>query len=256
VPTLRPSAPRTSVNGAISPHRRAAFTRLSLDEVKQIKAAYGTTVNDVVVATCAGALRDWLGSRGELPARPLVAMIPVSVRTPEQVGTYGNRVSTMRVELPTDEPDAQRRLLRAQAAMRAAKERHQAVPASVLHDANHLVPPPLFGRIASASAFVARSHPRDALMNAAISNVPGSPVPLYLAGARLEALYPISAIMDGGGLNITVMSYCGGLDYGVVVDREQVYDAWKLTAALERAQAELLRLVADCDGASPPVAAR
>jgi len=237
------SAPRTSLNGRISPHRRTAFARLSLDDVKRVKSAYGITVNDVVVATCAGALREWLDARGELPDEPLVAMIPVSVRTPEQVGTYGNRVSTMAVEIPTDEPDPLQRLLRAHEAMRFAKERHKAVPASVLQDANHFVPPALFARAARVTSLVATRHPREALLNTAISNVPGSPEPLYFGGARLEALYPISAILDGAGLNITVMSYCGGLDYGVVVDRDQVDDAWGLIQALERAQAELLALV-------------
>jgi hypothetical protein len=172
-------------------------------------------------------------------------MIPVSVRTPEQIGTYGNRVSTMSVEMPTDEPDPLRRLQRAHEAMCAAKERHAAVPASVLQDANNVIPPALFAGATRVTSLIATRHPNKALLNAAISNVPGSPVPLYVAGARLEALYPISAIIDGAALNITVMSYCGGLDYGVVVDHDQVGDAWGLIACLERAQAELLATLRD-----------
>src|SRR5438067_1435666 len=82
-------APRTSLNGPIGPHRRVAFTQQSLDEVKQIKNHFGVTVNDVVVATCAGALRTWLHDRGELPDKPLLAMIPVSLRTEAESGTYG-----------------------------------------------------------------------------------------------------------------------------------------------------------------------
>jgi WS/DGAT/MGAT family acyltransferase len=243
----RARAPRTSLNGRISPHRRTAFTRLSLPEVKQIKDAYGVTVNDVVIAICAGALREWMTARGELPDAPLVAMIPVSVRTPDQAGTFGNRVSTMAVAIPTDEPDPERRLRRAHQTMRSAKERHEAVPATILQDANHFIPPALFARAARVTSIVATRHPGEGLLNAAISNVPGSPTPLYMAGARLEALYPISAILDGCALNITVMSYCGGLDFGVVVDRDIVDDAWPLTDALSRAQAELVALVQHAD---------
>jgi len=236
-------APRTVLNERISAHRRAAFTRLSLDEVKAIKTHQGVTVNDVVVATCAGALRDWLGARGELPDAPLVAMIPVSVRTREQIGTFGNRVSTMIVEIPTDEPDPAKRLRRAHEALRGAKERHQAVPATMLQDANDMIPPALFARAARVTSLVATRHPSQATVNVVISNVPGSPTALHIAGARQEALYPLSAIMDGAALNITVMSFCGGLDFGVVADRGAVDELWSLTNALARAQGELVGLI-------------
>ena len=112
--------------------------------------------------------------------------------------------------------------------MRSAKERHKAVPASVLQDANKVIPPALFARAARVTTSVAARHPSEAPVNTVISNVPGSPMPLYLAGARLEALYPVSAIMHGVGLNITVMSYLGGLNFGVVADRDMVDDPWPL----------------------------
>ena len=104
-------APTTFFNGPISPHRRLAVGRLSLDTVKAIKNAAGITVNDVVVALCASALREWMSERGELPDEPLVAMVPVSVRTEEQQGTFGNRVSMMIVPIATDEPDPLQRLV-------------------------------------------------------------------------------------------------------------------------------------------------
>ncbi|MEA2169627.1 MAG: diacylglycerol O-acyltransferase / wax synthase [Solirubrobacteraceae bacterium] len=236
-------APRTSLNAPIGPHRRIALSRQSLAEVKQIKEHFGVTVNDVVVAICAGALRSWLEQRGELPEAPLLAMIPVSVRTPAEQGTFGNRVATMLTQIPTDVADPAARLTAAHEAMRSAKERHKAVPASVLQDANDVIPPALFARAARVTTSVAARHPSEAPVNTVISNVPGSPVPLYLAGARLEALYPVSAILHGVGLNITVMSYCGGLDFGIVVDRDMVDDAGPIAAALARAQAELLSLV-------------
>lgn len=239
----RLSAPKMALNERISAHRRTAFTRLSLDEVKVIKSTFGVTVNDVVVTVCAGALREWLGARGELPGEPLVAMIPVSVRTREQVGTFGNRVSTMIVEIPTDEADPARRLVRAHAALKNAKERHRAVPATMLQDANNMIPPALFARAARVTALVATRHPSQATVNVVISNVPGSPTPLYIAGAKQEALYPLSAIMDGAALNLTVMSYRGGLDFGLVADRGVTDDLWPLADALGRAQAELLALL-------------
>ena len=192
---------------------------------------------------CAAALRDWMSALGELPDEPLVAMVPVSVRTPEQMGTFGNRVSAMLVPIPTDEPDPARRLALANATLSSAKERHRAVPATALQDANHVIPPALLARAARVTTLVAARHPSEAPVNTVISNVPGSPVPQYLAGAQMLALYPVSAILDGVGLNLTVMSYAGAVNFGVVADRELVDDPWPLAAALQRAQAELLALV-------------
>jgi diacylglycerol O-acyltransferase / wax synthase len=236
-------APRTVFNQGISPHRRVAFSHQSLDEVKRIKEHFGVTVNDVVIAICAGGLRTWLDERGELPADPLVAMVPISVRTPEQFGTFGNRVSTMLTTIPTNEADPADRLRAAHEAMRSAKERHKAVPATMMQDANQVIPPALFARAARVTMLVGARHPSQAPVNLVISNVPGSPVPQYLAGARLEGLRPLSAIMDGIGLNLTVMSYLDGLDFGIVADHDLVDDLWPLADALRRAQEELLALV-------------
>jgi diacylglycerol O-acyltransferase len=241
----RLKAPRTRFQGAISPHRRVAFGSISLREVKAIKNATGTTVNDVVMATCAGAMRSFLLAHDELPAEPLVTMVPVSVRTPEQFGTFGNRVSTMIVALPTDEPDPARRLERIHETMRSAKERHQALPATLLQDANEVIPPALLARASRVTARLAVTRGLEAPTNLVISNVPGSPVPLYLAGAKLEAQYPISAIIDGIGMNITLLSYRDQLDFGIVADREMLDEAWDLIARLKAAHAELLALVPD-----------
>ncbi len=233
-------APPSPINRRITPHRRVALSRQPLDEIKRIKNHFGVTVNDVVVAICAGALRSWLSQSGELPFEPMVAMVPVSVRTAQEAGTYGNRVSAMLVPIPTDEPDPAERLRKAHESMRSAKERHKAVPATVMQEANHVVPPALLVRAARVTRMVSA---REAPVNTVISNVPGPTKPLYLAGARLEAVYPVSAIMDGIGLNLTVFSYCGGVDFGVVVDRDLVDDPWPLAEALAEAQRELLALV-------------
>lgn len=221
----RHSAPKTTFNGRVSAHRRFVFGRLALDDVKAVKNHHGCTVNDVIVAMCAGAVRRWLLAHDELPAEPLVAQIPVSVRTGDQVGTYGNRILLMRAPLFTDEPDPVRRLLRTHAALAEMKERHRALPAELLQDANNFIPPAVFARAAQLTFRLSTSRPGRPTWNLVISNVPGPPLPLYCAGARLVANYPVSVITDGMGLNITVMSYCGQLDFGIVADREQMPDA-------------------------------
>jgi WS/DGAT/MGAT family acyltransferase len=231
--------PRTSFNGRISAHRRFAFGRLSLDEVKQVKHRYGYTVNDVIVSICAGAVRRWLIAHNELPVEPLVAQIPVSVRKESQQGTFGNRILLMTAPLFTDEHDPARRLQKTHEALAEMKERHKALPAELLQDANQFIPPAVFSRAARLTFSIASSGRGRPAWNLVISNVPGPQLPLYLAGARLEANYPISVITDGMGLNITVMSYRGSLDFGIVADREQMPDLWSLLDALREALEEL-----------------
>ena len=233
-------APKTSFNARVSAHRRFAFGQLSLAEVKKVKNEHGVTVNDVVVSICAGAVRRWLLDHDELPADPLVAQIPVSVRTSAEAGTYGNRIMLMSAALFTTEPDPVKRLHRTHEAMGDMKARHRALPASLLRDANHFIPPAVFARAARATFTLATSRPGRPTWNLVISNVPGPQVPLYCAGARLEANYPVSVITDGMGLNITVMSYQGHMDFGIVADRDQMPDVWCLIDWLE-AELEALR---------------
>jgi diacylglycerol O-acyltransferase len=229
--------PRTPFNGRISAHRRFVFGRLSLDEVKQVKNTYGCTVNDVVVSICAGAVRRWLIEHKALPPAPLVTQIPVSVRTERERGTYGNRILLMTAPLFTGESDPVRRLKRTHEALSGMKERHRALPAELLQDANQFIPPAVFSRAARLSfSLASRGRP---MWNLVISNVPGPQLPLYMAGGRIVANYPISVITDGMGLNITVMSYDGWLDFGIVADREQMPDAWKLMEWLGDALEEL-----------------
>jgi diacylglycerol O-acyltransferase / wax synthase len=233
------TAPKTSFNGRVSPHRRFAFGQLPLDEVKEVKNQHGCTVNDVVVSICAGAVRRWLIEHDELPQEPLVTQIPVSVRTGEQAGTFGNRILLMAAPLFTNEPDSVTRLLRTHDALSVMKERHRALPADLLQDANHFIPPAVFARAAQLTFRLSTSRPGRPTWNLVISNVPGPQLPLYLAGARLVANYPVSVITDGMGLNITVMSYMGSLDFGIVADRDQMPDLWKLMGWLGDALDEL-----------------
>ena len=227
--------PRTRFNTRVSPHRRFSFGSLSLDRVKAVKNELGITVNDVVVAMCASALRHWLLERDELPDEPLVAMVPVSVRTQEQMGTFGNRVSAMFVPIPTDVADPRDRLMRAHEIMKAAKDRHRALPATLLQDVTQFVPPAIHARATRVvTQLSALPRVRPAL-NLVISNVPGPREPLYSAGATMVANYPVSVIADGVGLNITCMSYLDHVDFGIVVDRDQVDDAWPLMDAVREA---------------------
>jgi WS/DGAT/MGAT family acyltransferase len=233
-------APKTRFSGRISPHRRFVFGKLSLDELKAVKNTHGVTVNDVVVSICAGAVRRWLEVHDDLPDEPLVAQIPVSVRTDDQIGTYGNRIMLMAAPLYTNEPDPIERLRLHHESLADMKERHKALPAELLQDANHFIPPAVFSRAARATFTLATSVGRPT-WNLVISNVPGVQLPLYLAGAQLVANYPVSVITDGMGLNITVMSYNGDLDFGIVADRDQMPDLWCLMDWLQEELDELKR---------------
>jgi WS/DGAT/MGAT family acyltransferase len=226
-------APKTSFNGRISAHRRFAFGQLPLDEIKAVKNKRGCTVNDVVVSICAGAVRRWLLEHDELPDEPLVAQIPVSVRTDEQMGTYGNRIMLMSAPLFTNEPDPITRLERHHEALADMKERHKALPADLLQDANNFIPPAVFARAARLTFRLSTSRPGRPAWNLVISNVPGPQFPLYCAGAQLVANYPVSVITDGMGLNITAMSYDGHLDFGIVADRDLMPDVERMIAWLD-----------------------
>ncbi|MCT7658799.1 WS/DGAT/MGAT family O-acyltransferase [Mycobacterium deserti] len=233
------AAPKTSFNGRLTPNRRFAFGRLDLERVKAVKNAHGVTVNDVVVSICAGAVRRWLIDHEELPDQPLVAQIPVSVRTDEHAGTFGNRVQMLAAPLYTNIADPAARLRATATSMREIKDRHRALPADLLIDVNHFIPPALFSRAARATFALATSRVGRPTWNVVVSNVPGPQIPLYCGGSRLVAHYPVSVITDGLGLNITVMSYDGHLDVGIVADREQMPDVMTLLDGLEMALAYL-----------------
>jgi len=167
------------------------------------------------MALYAAALRRWLELHEALPAAPLIAAVPVSVRTTNQNGTYGNKVSMMLAPLPTNQPDPGERLAAMHEAMRAAKDQHGAIPADLLADVTQFAMPALANqawRVSAKLRLMERVNP----FNLFVSNVPGPSVPLYYAGAELLAYYPVSALVDGQGLNITVMSYRGSLYYGLV----------------------------------------
>lgn len=251
------TAPKTPWNAAITPHRRMAYTDVPLSEVKRIKNAVGCTVNDVVLGLMGGALRRYLERHGGNPQEPLIATCPVSVRTDEQRGETNNRVSAMFTSLATNVDDPVERLRTIQRSTKGAKEDHNAIGASFLQDwAEHAAPTTfaLAARLYSSLGLASGHRP---IHNVVISNVPGPPFPLYYAGAELLHALPMGPVMEGAGLNITVMSYRENLDIGFMACRELVPDVWDLVDHVHEALAELSaaadRLEAD---AAPPAAAK
>jgi WS/DGAT/MGAT family acyltransferase len=218
------AAPPTPFNAAITPHRRVAVRSVPLDDIKAIKQRAGTTVNDVVMAVCAGALRQYLLDRDALPDRPLVGMVPVSTRTGAETDRWTNRVSAMFPILPTASADPVDRLHQVQQTMIEAKDRFSLVPADVLTAYAEFAPPALFMRAARVASQLRLADRFNAPFNLVISNVPGPRRPLYLGRATMLHYYPVSTIVDGQGINITVQSYCDTLDFGLVACRELVPD--------------------------------
>ncbi|MDB5985324.1 MAG: wax ester/triacylglycerol synthase family O-acyltransferase [Nevskia sp.] len=235
---LRP-APRTRFNATIDANRSYACRSLSLARMKAIKKALHITVNDVLLAVCAGALRAYLLEKNELPERPLTAAVPVSVRARAQRGEGGNRLTMLSADLPTHLADPLARAAAIALGTAHLKTSHRAVPAKTLMDWMELPAPALMGSAARLyESFVNRDllHPP---FNLVISNVPGPPVPLYLAGAPLLANYPISIPYHGLAFNLTVLSYCDQLDVGLTAHRGTVPDIEHLMDLLEGSLQEL-----------------
>jgi WS/DGAT/MGAT family acyltransferase len=207
--------------------------------VKQVKNAFGCTLNDVVMALCSATLRRYLDDRASLPEESLVAMVPVSVRTGAEEDTYQNRVWFLLADLATNLKDPVERLQRIHESMVTAKEYHQAIPAETLTDFTKFAPPALSARVMRLYARTRIADRANPPFNLVISNVPGPRTPLYAAGARLEHFYPVSALVDGQGLNMTVQSYCDNLDFGFLACRDLVPDVWDMVGYLQDALDEL-----------------
>ncbi len=240
-PALPPtSAPRTPWNTNVTPHRRFAYTTVNLDDAKTIRRATGCTFNDVVMALCGLTLRKYLIEKNCLPSEPLIALVPVSTRTNDEREKFQNRVTGLLAELGTDEDDPLALLGRVQVSMSRAKTNLQAIPAAALQDYTQFAPPLVAAR---AMRMYSRLRIADRLnppFNLIISNVPGPSVPLYSAGAEMKHFFPVSTIADGQGLNITVQSYCGNLDFGFVSCRELIPDLWHLVELLHESLDELM----------------
>lgn len=250
------TAPKLTMNGMITPHRKIAFGSISLADVKRVKDQLGVKVNDVVLAVAAGAMRSYLEQRDELPDRPLVVSVPTSVRTAAEQNTMGNRVSAMFAALPVEIADPLERVRRINESMSDAKNLHEDVGAQTLQDLAELASPAV---LSSAMRLVSSLRLTDrlgtAVHSAIVSNVPGPPFPLYLAGARLEVVHPLGPIMDGAGLNLTVISYLDSVDFGFLACRELLPDLEVLASAVAPAMAEIVALV-DAIAAPTPAAPR
>ena len=226
-PRLPPTpAPATPFNATISRYRHFSHRSVPLSEVKEAGKGTGATVNDVVVAACSGALRHYLLEHGALPDSPLSAMIPISLRTGEEDDKWTNRVSATVTTLPTDLDDAGERLSAAHTALKTAKTVFAAGPANLAPEGASLGWP----AITTLISRVTTSWASRGLLpfNVIISNVPGPQEPLYMAGARARHYFPVSAVADGQGLNITVQSYDGSVDIGLVSCARLVPDLARL----------------------------
>ncbi|MEO3869911.1 wax ester/triacylglycerol synthase family O-acyltransferase [Nonomuraea sp. B12E4] len=233
------AVPRTPLNGPISARRRLSFDSLPLSDVRRVARTNGISVNDVVMTLCASALRSWLRERDALPAAPLVAAVPVAVRTSAARDLAGNQLSAMVAPVPTNVPDPRERLRAVGTAMGQAKRRFALAPATWPSELCSMLPAPVTSLVTPAIfRLAALAFPP---INLIISNVPGPQFPLYMCGGRVLAYYPLSVLTDmSGGLNITCFSYDGRLDFGIVACPERVDDVWGLLGHLRTALDELL----------------
>ncbi|MBV9472089.1 MAG: wax ester/triacylglycerol synthase family O-acyltransferase [Solirubrobacterales bacterium] len=226
-------APQTPLNVEIGPHRRYAVVRGQLSDYKEIKDALGGTVNDVVLTVVSGALARWLRSRGvRTEGLEMRALVPVSVRTQDQRGTLGNQLTVMRGPLPVYIDDPVARLKFVRHAMDGLKESKQAVGAATLAAVNNLAPPTILAQ-ASRLNFSTR------LFNLLVTNIPGPQVPLYVLGRKLEDLFPVAFLPKDHALAVAIMSYNGGIDYGLLGDYDALPDIEEIAEGIEQALAEL-----------------
>ncbi|MBB6626094.1 wax ester/triacylglycerol synthase family O-acyltransferase [Nocardioides sp. KIGAM211] len=233
------SAPRTSFNGTITGHRAIAFADMDLEDIRAIKTATGTTVNDVVLAVAGGALRSYLLDRDELPENSLLATVPVSVREESKRSGGANKVSALFAKLGTDTEDPLERLEDMAENNRNAKDHHSAISAETLQDWAEFAAPRTFGLAVRAYAGLRLAEKHPVVHNLVISNVPGPPMPLYFMGAEILALYPLGPVFHGAGLNVTVMSNNGKVHVGLIACRESMPEVDDL---VKRFPAELAAL--------------
>jgi len=233
---LTSPAPDTPLNLTIGPHRRVAFVPAALDDFKQIKDAFGGTVNDVVLAVVAGAMARFFHSRGlRVEGLDLRAAIPISVRGASDGASMGNRITQVTVPLPIYVSDPVERLRRVRREMDGIKESKQALGAKAIASAEDFAPPTILAR-ASRLNFSSRFY------NLLVTNVPGPQFPLYVMGRELQSMFPVAFLAGDRSLAIAIMSYNGGMNFGVIGDYDALPDIDVIAQGIEDALGELLAL--------------
>lgn len=236
-------APRLPFNGAVTGHRSCAFADLDLAEMKEVRERTGAMVNDVLLTVCGGALRRYLEERDLLPEQTLVVNIPVSVRTTSERTVGSNKVSILFVRLGSHLADHVERLHFVHEGTVAAKEHSTALGPDTLHDWAEVGASPLAGLAMRSYSGLRLADRHRVVHNLTVSNIPGPPGELTFLGGRLDAVYPLGPVMDGAGLNVTVMSIDGRLHMGLHGCREQIPDIWALARHVGPVMAELLEQV-------------
>jgi WS/DGAT/MGAT family acyltransferase len=243
---VRP-APVSPLNVPISTQRRFAIARTELDDYRAVRRAHGGTINDVVLAVVAGALRNWLLSRGATvgPTTTMRAMVPLSVRGDAETtgsisgaGLLGNQIASYLVDLPVGEPNPVLRMHHVAHAMREHKESGQSIGANALVRVGGFAPPTLHALGARAANGFSRR-----LFNLVVSNVPGPQHPLYAAGARMLEMYPVVPLAKGQSLAVGLTSYDGRVFYGFNADRDSMSDVDELGGLIAESLAELVATV-------------
>jgi WS/DGAT/MGAT family acyltransferase len=232
-------APPTPLNVEIGPHRRFVGVRCSLADFKEVKDAFGGTVNDVVLAVVSGALRDWLHSRGvRTEGLELRALVPVSLRTDADQGTLGNQIAAMRGPLPVYVEDPVARLRLISESMQDLKESKQAVGAEVLAGVQSFAPPTILAQ-------AARINFSTRLFNLIVTNVPGPQFPIYARGREIRDLFPIAFLPRDHALAVAIMSYNGGMNFGLLGDFDALPDIDRFGEAISESIAEFVTLARD-----------
>ncbi len=240
------SASATPLNREIGPHRRFDWLSMDLAEVKDVRKALGGSLNDVVLTVVTGAVRRFLERRQRDPKEiEFRVMAPVSVRSKDEEGSLGNRVSAWVIELPIGEPDPRTQLERISRTTAELKESKQAVGAEILTQAAEWTPSTLL-------ALGARNATRLLPFNMVVTNVPGPQLPMYLLGARMLEVYPHVPLVDQLGLGVALLSYNGRLGWGFNADYDLVPDLDAFVEATRAAFAELRELAAGLVAAPPP----
>ena len=234
------NAPRTRFSGSLTVNRSVAVQKRSLDDFKTISRAFGVTVNDVLLAACTHGLRSHLDTYDKVPDSPLVCSIPVSTHGQDHRAQSTNQVSSMFVHLPVQVVDPLLRLRLIHAGSLAAKQVHGTLGSDLIADVVEAMPISMFRlgtRLYTEASLADRLAP---VHNLIVSNVVGSPIPLYIAGARIDAMYPFGPLMEGTGLNITVISHDGNMNIGVIACPDLVPNVSELVDAMIEGVDELL----------------